>query len=291
MRHRQILLAVALVVAVGAPSTRPAHAGDPGGAFVPSVKTGHALVWAVGDGADGGAAAKALERLIEAARPDRFLYLGDVYKDGTAADFAHHYAPVYGRLAAITAPTPGNHDWDEHAHGYDPYWRGVKHVHVPYHYSFSAGGWQLLSLNSEDGTGAGSAQLRWLRGELRRRGTCRIAFWHRPRFSAGKHGDTDDVAPFWDALRGHAAIVLSGHDHDMQRLKPQDGIVQFVSGAGGHSHYAIRRDDERVVFGNDSDWGALRLALKPGSARYAFVTTDGRTLDSGRIRCRPLAAG
>src|SRR3954451_13542259 len=62
-----------------------------------------ARVWAVGDGANGSAQAKAVGRRIASSRADLFLYLGDVYPDGTAADFANGYATTYGALAPITA--------------------------------------------------------------------------------------------------------------------------------------------------------------------------------------------
>ena len=245
-----------------------------------------AVVWAVGDGADGGAAAKALPARIASERPDHFLYLGDVYDHGTAEEFESNYRSVYGRLDGITAPTPGNHDWPNAAEGYKPYWRRVKGRPLPSYYSFRAGGWDLLSLNSEAAHDGDSAQLRWLRRAVAAPGTCRIAFWHRARFSAGEHGDQDDLEPLWDALRGKATMVLSGHDHDMQRLRPIDGITQFVSGAGGRSHYELDRRDPRLAFGNDRDYGALRLELRPGNAGYAFFSSSGKRLDAGAIGCR-----
>jgi hypothetical protein len=90
----------------------------------------------------------------------------------------------------------------------------------------------------------------------------------------------------WNAVRGRAAIVLAGHEHDMQRLRPVGGTTEFVSGAGGNERYPLRRD-RRVAFGNDQTFGALRLDLRRGLARYAFVAATGRVLDSGTIRCRP----
>jgi len=95
------------------------------------------------------------------------------------------------------------------------------------------------------------------------------------------------MAPLWNTLRGHAAIVLGGHDHDMQRFKPIDGITEFVSGAGGHELYTVH-DDPRLAFANDDTYGALRLRLRRGAAAYAFIATDGRILDSGTVRCRPI---
>jgi hypothetical protein len=282
--------AVVVVVAAATSDSPQRHAGPAGGRapFVRSLSGDEAVVWAVGDGADGSDEGRAVAGRIARGPVDRLLYLGDVYDDGTAEEFREHYAPAYGRLARITAPVTGNHEADNETSGYDPYWRRVHGATPPDWYAFRAGGWTLLALDSEAPHDEGSPQHRWLRGQVREPGTCRIAFWHRPRYSAStEHGDADDMAPLWDALRGRASIVLSGHDHDMQRLRPVDGLTQFVSGAGGRHLYELDHDDERLAFGDDEAFGALRLTLRPGVARHAFVSADGRTLDAGTIRCRP----
>jgi hypothetical protein len=283
---------VAIAIAVAATVLDARQAAPPpdpvANRAFPSAR-GHAPaeVWAVGDGADGSQAARALADEIMRARPDRLLYLGDVYERGTAAEFARNYAPVYGQLARRTAPTPGNHEWSNHRRGYDRYWRTVTGQPTPPWYSFRLGGWQLLSLNSEAPHGARSAQLRWLRRQLRKPGTCRLAFWHRPRYSAGSHGDQADMRPFWNALRRHATLVLSAHDHDLQRFHPRHGITQLVAGAGGRSHYVVNRDDARLAYADDSRNGALRLRLRRGRAGIAFVDATGRLLDRSSVRCRP----
>ncbi|MCA1657254.1 MAG: metallophosphoesterase, partial [Actinobacteria bacterium] len=266
----------------------PVAPGQGGFAFVRSVHGARAEIWAVGDG-DASPASRAIVDRIAAGRPDRLLYLGDVYERGSAGDFRDRYAPTWGRLAPIAAPTPGNHDWPRHSSGYDPYWqRALRRRRTAHWYAFRAGGWTMLSIDSEADHDPGSPQMRWLHAQVLKPGTCRLAFWHRPRFSAGTHhGDAPDMAPVWDALRGHAAIVLSGHEHDMQRLRPIDGIASFVSGAGGHSSYALHRDDPRLAFGDDRRVGALRLRLRRGSAAFAFVSPGAGVLDSGTLRCRP----
>jgi hypothetical protein len=248
------------------------------------------VAWAVGDGANGSAAAKRVATLIARDRPQRFLYLGDVYPMGSAAAFRTAYAPVYGRLAARTAPTPGNHDWGLRAQGYLPYWHRVRRRALPAWYHFRLGGWDVLSLNSEAPHGPRSPQLRWLRRTIGAPGTCRLAFWHRPRFSAGDvHGDQRDTAPLWDALRGHAALVLNGHEHDLQRFAPRDGLVEIVAGAGGNGHYALRRRARGLAFGDDAHYGAARIELAPGWAHVALIASDGRQLDATDVACTPLA--
>ena len=80
-----------------------------------------AVVWAVGDGADGSARAKRLARLIAGERPDRFLYLGDVYETGTAEEFERNFARcVRRRWPRSPQPTPGNHEWGTAARGLLP---------------------------------------------------------------------------------------------------------------------------------------------------------------------------
>jgi len=139
-------------------------------------------VWAVGDGADGAGGGSAVENLVLTSGPiARFLYLGDVYPTGTRAQFTRDYRNVYGSLADVTDPTPGNHEWPRREQGYDAYWKTVIGREPPAFYSLRVGGWQLLSLNSQTPHGAHSRQLRWLHNQTAAPGTCRIAFWHRPR--------------------------------------------------------------------------------------------------------------
>ena len=250
-----------------------------------------AIVWAVGDGADGSAAAQEVAGVIAADKPARVLYLGDVYERGSRGEFRSHFATVYGELAKRTAPTPGNHDWPAHLDGYDPYWRTVTGAPTPPWYAFDIGGWRILSLNSEAPHDPGAPQLRWLRRQLEDNSrACTLAFWHRPRYSAGKHGDQRDVAPLWNAVRGHATLVVNGHDHNLQRLRPRDGITEIIAGAGGHSRYSLDPEDPRLAFATDDVDGALRLELRPGRAGLSFVAVDGSVLDSTNVRCPPRSA-
>ena len=244
------------------------------------------VVWAVGDGyANDGA--RRLGRAIARDKPDRFLYLGDVYDRGTRAEFDRNYEPAYGALGAVTAPTPGNHDWPNRATGYFPYWRAKLGARPGSWYRFELGGWEVLSLNSEADHRRGSRQVRWLDRQLAATpGDCRIAFWHRPRFNAGRgHGDAGDVAPLWDAVEGRAALVLGGHDHNSQRLKRRGGTVTLIAGAGGASPYKVNRRDRRLAWADDRNLAAIRMELTPGRARFEFRTAAGRVLHRGAVGC------
>lgn len=269
--------------------------GDGEGPVVPipsKPELERATVWAVGDGADGDDGSRRVARLIDPETTERFLYLGDVYDNGTATEFATNYAGVYRGLGPITAPTPGNHETANLAEGYEPYWAEELGGKLPPYYGFKLAGWEIISLfyAGEDAEPVSADQLEWLRTELSEPGTCRLAFWHAPRYSAGaNHGDDPGAEQLWVLLEDHARIVLNAHEHSYQRFAEVRGITEIVAGAGGHELYEVDDADPRLAFSEDSEYGALRLELEPGSAAFAYVTAAGRTIDRGSVDCVPLS--
>jgi Calcineurin-like phosphoesterase len=247
-----------------------------------------AVVWAVGDAATPGVRADRVARRVRLGRPDRFLYLGDVYETGTLAEFRRWYHPRFGRLAHITSPTLGNHEWDNRFKGYYRYWARQKGRRYPPWSKTELAGWELFNLNSQAPHGRDSPQIRWLERRLQgATGDCRLAFWHRPRYSEGAYGGAPDLQPFWNRLAGRAQIVLSGHDHNLQRHRPQQGIAQYVAGAGGRPRYKLHSGSSTLAWATDAVDGALRMVLKPGRALLEFRSPAGRLLDRSRVSCSP----
>ncbi len=255
---------------------RPPH-----GEWIRSVPGGNARVWAVGD-ANPPRATRVAKR-IRQSDPDRILYLGDVYPAGSHDNFERWSKP-WGRLVRKMAPTPGNHDWPEAREGYEPYWRAITGETPPTYYAFTAGGWQILSVNAEHSEWRSAEN--WLIDETKSGGDCRIVFWHRPLFSAGRHAEgPHNVQEFWEAIEGRARIVVNGHDHNLQRMQPRNGTVEFIAGAGGRGLYDVDERDNRLAFSDDTHYGALRLQLSPDRAKWRFVTAGGRVLDRGTLFC------
>jgi acid phosphatase type 7 len=262
------------------------------------------IVWAVGNGADIKGRGTAVARLVAKGSPQRFLYLGGVFPRGVLNDFVRGYAPAFGRFAAFTAPTGGRPEWRNRGLGYEPYWtavsrsadspaikdfaRSASRGRPPSYFSFEVGGWEILSLNSEADHDAKSAQLKWLKKQVSKpKGSCRLAFWYRPRYSAGPAPDAQDTDPFWDALSKRAVLVLNAGNRNMQRVRRR-GITQLTAGAGGVGLQKAPNRRKLATFTNDTRYGALRLDLRPTFARFTFVAVDGRALDTGTIPCRPL---
>jgi predicted phosphodiesterase len=242
------------------------------------------VIWAVGDGGVPNDPSRDVVQLMTDDDPDHVIYLGDVYETGTKEEF-ETFGTVWGSLLKRTWPTPGNHDWAEHRAGYDPFWAAVRGQPLPFTYKRRVAGWEIVAANSE--TPDDAAQRRWLQLQASGGGNCRIFFWHRPRFNAGEHEDEElQIDGMWNIVKRHAAILLAGHDHNMQRFKPVDGTVQYISGAGGRSHYPVDEKDPRLAFSDSTADGALRIALRPGKADLRFIATDGTELDRSTVTCQ-----
>src|SRR5688572_23834099 len=104
MSTRPIVLLVAVALGLGAILAGCGGDGDGNSssqAGASAKKAGHsdskrsAVVWAVGDGADGGAKSRRVADMVARSKPDRLLYLGDVYDEGTREEYENNYKPVY----------------------------------------------------------------------------------------------------------------------------------------------------------------------------------------------------
>jgi hypothetical protein len=249
------------------------------------------VVWALGDGADGSAAGRRLARYVRSQRPERFIYLGDVYERGRPADFRAHYQPNYGQLARRTDPVLGNHEFKRRFAGYFPYWRKVRgfgRERARHRAYVDDTGWQLVAYSSESDP---EVEAEWLRAQVARHpGTCRIAAGHRGRYVVpdDHHADNPDQDPIWAALAGRTAVNLVGHNHLYGRLAPIDGVHVLVSGAGGHELRPLGEQLHAVAAAQVGVPTATRLVLREGAVDFRQVGADGRVHDSGTIPCAPV---
>ncbi|HYH78251.1 MAG TPA: metallophosphoesterase [Longimicrobium sp.] len=240
------------------------------------------------------ATARLLDRISGVVVP-----LGDnVYSSGTAAQFAQCYGPTWGRHRARTRPVIGNHDHrTQRGAPYYAYFGAAAGTPGKGWYSYDLDGWHVVVLNTETEMGAGSEQMTWLREDLRAHPSqCTLAAMHRPRFSSGKHGESERVKPLFTALyEAGVDVVLSGHDHTYERFKPQDpegrsqperGIRQFVVGTGGAPFYDFPEEAHpNSEVRQNRVHGVLRLVFYPAGYDWEFVGVNDSFEDRGSARC------
>ena len=224
--------------------------------------------------------------LLAEDAPTKVLTLGDnQYEHGELVNFEKYYASDWGRMRAITMPTPGNHD--PASSGYTAYFG------KPPNYSFDLGEWHLIALDSTNVAAATSFLDSDLAQYAGRR--CILAYWHHPRFSSdATHGNNAAMGPLWTRLAAAGAdVVLNGHAHTYERFAPQTttaqasptGIREFIVGTGGkalHGFGTVRANSEVRLGGI---FGVLRMTLHPTSYEWRFQSEDGSTLDSGSDTC------
>lgn len=257
-----------------------------------------ALVTAVADVASCESQGDEATAAIVDTLPGLVLMAGDIaYESGTSDEFARCYDTSWGRHRSRTRPSPGNHEYvTDQAAPYFAYFGEAAGPAGRGYYSFDAGTWHIVSLNSNIDMSAGSPQETWLREDLAKSGArCTLAFWHHPLFSSGFHGSNPSVAPLWRALEDAGAeIVIGGHDHHYERFAPQSavgtpkasGLRQFVTGNGGRSLYPALFGSANSERRFDEGHGVLRLTLGEGRYEWRFVpVTPGQFTDSGSGTC------
>ena len=134
-------------------------------------------------------------------------------------------------------------------------------------------------------------QVRWAEKELSSSNArWKIVFFHHPLYSSGeRHGSDlslrDVLEPIF--LKTGVSVVLNGHDHFYERVKPQKGIAYFVVGSGGQ----LRRGniDTRTGItarGFDADRAFMAAEIDGDVLYFNAVSRTGEIIDSGTFRRR-----
>jgi acid phosphatase type 7 len=283
-----VIVAAAIACSCGGGITQP---GPPGGGGSATTLTG------AGDIADCDVRGSVqTANLLDNISGALFAAGDNAYPSGSEANYRQCYDPTWGRHKARTRPVPGNHEYEmPGAAPYFAYFGPSAGTPGQGYYSYAVGTWRVIALNSEIDVRATSAQVTWLRSELSTSSArCTAVIFHRPRFSSGEHGDNPDMGDVWRVLYdNNADVVISGHDHNYERLSPMDadgrfdalrGIRQFVVGTGGAALRApTRMRPNSEVTG--VSWGVISFNLSDDGYSWNFVSTGLGFTDSGVDRC------
>ena len=134
-------------------------------------------------------------------------------------------------------------------------------------------------------------QLQWLEKELAASGSdWKIMYFHHPIYSSGgAHGsDTalrDQLEPLF--LKHGVDLVLAGHEHFYERLKPQKGIHYFISGGAGK----VRKGDVGGQYTEkafDQGFHFMIFEIDGDQLHFQTISDLQKTVDSGVIAQRKV---
>jgi predicted phosphodiesterase len=157
------------------------------------------------------------------------------------------------------------------------------------YYSFSKGPVDFFVMDS---TYMDRVQVDWLDRELAgSRARWKIAYAHHPLYSSGKrHGSELDLRKLVEPLflKHGVDVVLAGHEHFYERVKPQSGIYYFTSGAAGKLREDnIRRGSPLTAAGFDNDLSFILMEIEGDQLHFQVIARGGNTVDSGVLE-RPV---
>ena len=134
-------------------------------------------------------------------------------------------------------------------------------------------------------------QVSWLEKELKSSGSnWKIPFFHHPLYSSGEtHGSDTQLRQVLEPLfvKYNVSVVLNGHDHFYERIKPQKDIVYFVTGSGGKLRAGnIDRGTGLTAKGFDTDLVFMAAEIDGDQMYFNAISRTGQTVDSGVITRR-----
>jgi acid phosphatase type 7 len=167
---------------------------------------------------------------------DVIIHTGDLaYDNGTIGQFEDNVFGVYYDLLRNVPmfPAAGNHDVEtlQGAPFRDVF--ALPSAGNQKWYAFDWGRIHFVALDTEADY---RTQAAWLDRDLAATELpWKIVYLHKPPYSSGTHGSDmalrAALAPIVE--RHHVQLLLAGHDHDYERMVPQNGVAYIVTGGGG----------------------------------------------------------
>jgi hypothetical protein len=217
------------------------------------------------------------------------LMLGDnIYGRKTASDFYKKFELPYKFLLDAGVPfyaALGNHDDPSIQVNYKPFNMDGKR-----YYSVRKGDLEFFALDS---TYMSTEQVRWVEKALAEsKAPWKIAYMHHPTYSSGKrHGSEVSLRAFIEPLfvKYGVSVVLAGHEHFYERLKPQQGIAYFTSGAAGKLRSGNIRRGPFFEAGFDTDLSFMLFEQIDDDLHFQVISRLATTVDKGVVKRRILS--
>ena len=153
------------------------------------------------------------------------------------------------------------------------------------YYRFKKGNVAFYALNSNY---MDKKQVEWLQSELAKDNSdWKVCFFHHPPYSSAKaHGSDPQLREVVEPIfiKYGVNVVLTGHDHVYERIKPQKGIYYFVSGGGGKLREGDVKDTSTLTEKSyDHDLHFMLFEVSGDQMYFQAISRTGETIDSGVI--------
>jgi predicted phosphodiesterase len=132
------------------------------------------------------------------------------------------------------------------------------------------------------------SQLDWLEKELAASGSdWKVVFFHHPLYSSGgTHGSDEELRAQLEPLflKYGVDVVLSGHEHFYERIKPQKGIQYFIVGSSAKVRPGDLQTSELTAKGWDQGYGFMLVEISGDELFFQEISDKGETIDAGSLR-------
>jgi len=133
-------------------------------------------------------------------------------------------------------------------------------------------------------------QLEWLENELKASGSdWKICFFHHPLYSSGeRHGPSLELRAILEPLllKYGVNLVLSGHEHFYERIKPQRDIYYFILGSSAKLREDGISRSEITLKGFATDRTFMLMEIAGDQLYFQTLSRAGAMIDSG-VLARP----
>ena len=131
-------------------------------------------------------------------------------------------------------------------------------------------------------------QLAWLEKELAASGSeWKIVFFHHPLYSSGlNHGPALSTREVLEPIfvKHGVSVVLTGHEHFYERIKPQKGITHIVAGSSAKLRKGNIGASEMTAKGFDQGYAFILMEIDGDVLQFQTINEVGKTVDAGNIQ-------
>lgn len=229
--------------------------------------------------------AQQMERFRQVVKFDFVPMMGDnIYGGHKPDDFYRKFELPYKPLldAGVTFyGCLGNHDDPDRERNYKPFNMGGQR-----YYNYTRGPIEFFVMDSNY---MDPRQVGWLEGKLKEsKARWKFAYFHHPLFTNAKfHGpDLDLRAQLMPLFTKYGMnVVMYGHEHVYERVKPQQGIYFFLMGSSGQLRYKnLHKSQDLDIVGLDTDQAFLLMEIAGDELFFQAVKRTGEIFDAGVLR-------